>query len=116
MHNIMFGIFHSIDEDVDQSRCETRIRIIILDLRMLEEKGYLQERENERYFNQAIINKFRDVTRKYCRAVTEGIVRFFRKVYPIEAQIAELSTVFIHRAVDVKMELPATIGDYRDFD
>lgn len=115
MHNLPFGVFHLISEDIDHSRCATRIGDWIIDLRMLEEQGYIQVQDNEKYFNQATLIKFMDLSRKDWRAVRERIQRLFRKGSPIEAQIAEQSPVFMHRAADVKMELPATIGDYTDF-
>jgi 2-keto-4-pentenoate hydratase/2-oxohepta-3-ene-1,7-dioic acid hydratase in catechol pathway len=115
IQNLPFGVFS--DRQNKGSRVGVAIGEMVLDLAVLEERGFFIGRKlrGKRVFNQPALNDFMALGRPAWREARQTIQHLLRDDNPALRDDAELRRLALVWQKDVTMDLPAEIGDYTDF-
>lgn len=109
IQNLPFGIF----EEQGETRVGVRIGEMVLDLTLLEKRGFFAELP--KLFNTGRLNQFLAMGRPVWSEVRATVSRLLRDDEAELRDDSELRTKALIPAVKVTMHLPAAIGDYTDF-
>jgi fumarylacetoacetase len=114
IQNLPFGIFKPAQ---GEPRVGVAIGEFVLDLSVLEELGHFQgpEFQGRRVFSESALNTFFALGRPAWRKAREVIQHLLAAETPALRDDAALRDRVFHAQKDVKLLLPARIGDYTDF-
>ena len=112
LENLPFGIFKPRD---GAARVGVAIGEFVVDLAVLEEKGYFDLTQPPHLFAHDSLNAFLAFGRPVWHKTREILQRLLAADTPTLRDDAELRGRVFHRQSDVTMQLPARIGDYTDF-
>ena len=115
IQNLPWGVFHR--RDAPHPRVGVAIGAFVLDLAVLEEKGFFSAilPRVTGIFDQAPLNKFMAMGPDTWRTVRAEVSRLLRHDTPDLRDNAELRARCLLPAREVTMLLPVEIGDYTDF-
>ena len=115
IQNLPFGVFTR--GEGSSPAVGTRIGDLVLDLTLLESRGLLGalELSGARYFSQGSLNSFMGAGRPAWRAARAALSRLLSAGEPQLRDDAGLRAGALIPVADVRMCLPAHIGDYTDF-
>jgi fumarylacetoacetase len=109
IQNLPYGIFSS-KENLNK-RVGSAIGEFVLDLSQLEKEGLL----NSNYFSNSTLNSFMGAGKKEWSKVRNQIQKLLMDSNPTLRDNAELREQLFYKQSEVKMHIPAHIGDYTDF-
>jgi len=114
IQNIPFGIAKLLG---GKTRCVSRIGNYVIDIYALAEFGYLDGLgiEDLRIFKNNTLAEFIALGKPAWRALRERISRLFQKDNEQIRDNAKEKNHILHHILDVKMQMPVTVGDYTDF-
>ncbi len=114
LQNLPFGVFKPAN---GPARAGVAIGDMIIDLHVLEEKGFLLVPEfgGRAAFGDDSLNTFLSLGRPAWRKTRQTLQHLLAAETPDLRDDAELRGQLFHRQSDVTMQLPARIGDYTDF-
>jgi fumarylacetoacetase len=114
LENLPFGIFKP---RYGTARVGVAIGSAVVDLSVLEEKGYFESAEfgHENVFADPALNRFLALGRPAWRKARETLQHLLSAETVTLRDDAELRGRVFHEQKDVTMQLPARIGDYTDF-
>jgi fumarylacetoacetase len=115
IQNLPYGVFSTTGQP--NKRVGVAIGDYVLDLSILENKGYFKEviSNEQAVFNQAFLNSFMELGRDAWNAVRKQLQTLLSADEPMLRDNEELrELVFIPRE-KVELHLPVKIGDYTDF-
>jgi fumarylacetoacetase len=114
LENLPFGIFQPKGGD---ARIGVAIGGLIVDLSILEELGHFQSSEfqNQRVFRTDSLNLFLSLGRPAWRKTRSILQHLLSADTPTLRDDPRLREKVFHAQKDVKMKLPAHIGNYTDF-
>jgi fumarylacetoacetase len=112
--NIPFGVFSVGDS---RPRCGTALADFVIDLSLLAEAGLFDDifPEARHVFSNTNLNSFMQYPKPIWVAVRNQIILLLNGTNTDFESNVELRRAAIHSSDEVKMHLPATIGDYTDF-
>lgn len=115
IQNLPYGVFKL--KTGGEHACGTAIGDYVLDLSVLEEKGYFKKTNlgNEKVFNQSSLNAFMSKGRETWKQVRTILQLALGDENPMLSEDKDLQKVALIPIKDVIMCLPAEIGDYTDF-
>jgi len=111
IQNLPYGVF-SVPE-TGGSRAGVAIGDYVLDLTLLEASGLFEE--PDRYFQSGHLNAFMAAGPSVWESVRNRLQDLLSSTYPTLRDDPELQARVLHARKDVRMEVPAAIGDYTDF-
>ena len=109
IQNLPYGIFSS--QENSSPRAGVAIGEQVLDLAQCEEEGLL----STNYFGHSTLNQFMGAGKSEWSNVRKQIQNLLSDSNPILRDNTELRDKLFYNQSDVKMHLPAEIGDYTDF-
>jgi fumarylacetoacetase len=112
IQNLPFGVFKPRDS---AARVGVAIGERVVDLSVLEEKGYFDFAKDRQLFLQDSLNAFLALGRPAWRRTREVLQHLLSSEIPTLRDDAALRERVFHQQRDVTMQLPARIGDYTDF-
>ena len=112
LENLPFGIFKLRN---GAARVGVAIGEYVVDLAVLEEKGYFELTQPPHLFAQDSLNAFLSFGRPVWHKTRETLQHLLAADTPTLRDDAKLRERVFHRQSDVTMQLPARIGDYTDF-
>jgi fumarylacetoacetase len=114
IQNLPYGVFRTADQE--QPRIGVRIGDFVLDLRVLEHRGFFKPVfGHEHVLCKRSLNKFMGLGRPAWAAVRRTIGDLLREDEATLRDDAKLRAEALIPVERVKMELPCEIGDYTDF-
>jgi fumarylacetoacetase len=111
IQNIPFGVYKS--ESGEPHIC-TAIGNFILDLKALEERGYINRHKEEKWFAGKTLNGFMGKGRAVWKDARHQIQNFLKEESPMRNSKELWKGLFIEMQ-GAEMVMPAGIGDYTDF-
>jgi fumarylacetoacetase len=114
LENLPFGIFQPAGAG---PRVGVAIGDFVADLSVLEETGYFRsaELQGQRIFSEQSLNVFLALGRPAWKRCREILQHLFASDTPDLRDRTDLRSRVFHAQQDVRMRLPARIGDYTDF-
>src|ERR1700736_1087558 len=112
LENLPFGIFKLRN---GAARVGVAIGEYVVDLAVLEEKGYFDLIQPPHLFAQDSLNAFLSFGRSVGDKTRDALQHLLAADTPTLRDDAKLRERVFHRQSDVTMQLPARIGDYTDF-
>ncbi len=113
LQNIPFGVFRTPDRS---PRCATRFGDTVVDLALLEEKGYLKDLDLPKgVFANHSLNPFMEGGKKQTRKVRDRLSELFSTESDRLKNDTETQDKAFLSASEVEMLLPVEVGDYTDF-
>src|SRR4030081_1589110 len=112
LENLPFGIFKLRN---GAARVGVAIGEYVVDLAVLEEKGYFDLTQPPHLFAQDSLNAVLSFGRPVWHKTPETLQHLLAADTPTLRDDAKLRERVFHRQSDVTMQLPARIGDYTDF-
>src|SRR5205807_2992969 len=112
LENLPFGVFKPRD---GESRVGVALGEYVVDLAVLEEAGHFQDLGNREIFARDALNDFLALGRPGWRTVREILQELLSAETPTLRDDKKLRDRVFHLQSDVKMQLPAKIGNYTDF-
>jgi fumarylacetoacetase len=114
LENLPFGIFQPKDS---KARVGVAIGDLIVDLSALEELGHFgsSKFQNQKVFRKDSLNSFLSLGRPAWRETRNILQHLLSADTPTLRDDARLREKVFHAQKDVKMKLPACIGNYTDF-
>lgn len=110
IQNIPFGVFNSNGEP----HICTAIGDFILDLKVLEERGYIKSHSEEQWFAGRTLNNFMSMGKAVWKDARHQIQNLLREDSPMRHNKDLLEGALIEMK-SARMMMPAAIGDYTDF-
>ena len=113
IQNLPYGIFSESADGI--RRAGAAIGEWVVDLAALEANGYLKIAENERFFNQATLNKFIDSGKSNWSKVRAELQSLLSADNTELRANAELRSQLFFKQSDVTLHLPVHVPGYTDF-
>jgi len=116
IQNLPYGVFHLINEDYTASRPGVRIGNSVVDLKALQQHGFLPHLDLQtNVFNQASLNNFMALGRKFWIETRVVLTKLLSTRGDASLKNSDQLKNILFDVKEIVNLLPARIGDYTDF-